>query len=234
MKSPLPATLPPFAVSAGDLDQLGYRDGQRYVAGLEDAGFGMLWLAEVLGREAFTAAQLALAATSRMIVGSGVVRAFERVPKSAAAAQALLSDGFPGRYVLGLGVNASVRDRGQSPVGFMAGYLDQIDGPAPPGRRRPGRRPPPRPPAEASPRTLISAGPAEPPGRASRNVVQARSPRRQPSGMSHGSVTGPAGSSSSIRARATPASTSGGSGPGRAEPTGAPAAGGSPAVRSAG
>lgn len=58
MKSPLPAMLPRFAVSSGDLDSLSYRDSQRYVADREDAGFGMLWLPEVLGREAFTSAQL--------------------------------------------------------------------------------------------------------------------------------------------------------------------------------
>jgi probable F420-dependent oxidoreductase len=119
--------LPRFAVSTGDLDSLGYRDSQRYVADLEGAGFGMLWLPEVLGREAFTSAQLALAATTSMMIGSGVVRSFERVPKSAAAAQATLVDGFPGRYVMGLGVNAIVRERGQSPAGFMSDYLDQVD-----------------------------------------------------------------------------------------------------------
>ena len=127
MKSALHAMLPRFAVSTGDLDSLGYRDSQRYVADLEGTGFGMLWLPEVLGREAFTTAQLALAATTAMVIGSGVVRSFERVPKSAAAAQAALVDGFPGRYVMGLGVNASVRERGQSPAGFMSGYLDQVD-----------------------------------------------------------------------------------------------------------
>ncbi|HXT92774.1 MAG TPA: TIGR03620 family F420-dependent LLM class oxidoreductase [Trebonia sp.] len=127
MKSPLHAMLPRFAVSTGDLDHLNYQDGQRYVADLENTGFGMLWLSEVLGREAFTSAQLALAATANMVIGSGVVRAFERVPKSAAAAQATLVDGFPGRYVMGLGVNAIVRERGQTPAGFMSDYLDQID-----------------------------------------------------------------------------------------------------------
>ena len=127
MKSPLHATLPRFAVSTGDLDLLSYQDSRRYVADVENAGFGMLWLSEVLGREAFTSAQLALAASANMMIGSGVVRSFERVPKSAAAAQATLVDGFPGRYVMGLGVNASVRERGQTPVGFMSDYLDQID-----------------------------------------------------------------------------------------------------------
>lgn len=127
MKSPLHAMLPRFAVSTGDLDLLSYQDSQRYVADLENAGFGMLWLSEVLGREAFTSAQLALAVTASMMIGSGVARAFERAPKSAAAAQATLVDGFPGRYVMGLGVNASVRERGQTPAGFMSDYLDQID-----------------------------------------------------------------------------------------------------------
>jgi probable F420-dependent oxidoreductase len=118
---------PQYAVTTGDLDHLTASQAQDYVRGVEEAGFGMLWLAEVLGREAFTTAQLALAATSTLTVGSGVARALERVPKNAAAAQAGLSEQFPGRYVLGLGVSGAVRERGIGPLPFMAGYLDELD-----------------------------------------------------------------------------------------------------------
>ncbi|MFG1604982.1 TIGR03620 family F420-dependent LLM class oxidoreductase [Actinoplanes sp. NPDC049265] len=118
---------PRYAVTTGDLDHLTAAQARDYVRGVERAGFGMLWLAEVLGREAFTTAQLALAATSTMMIGNGVARALEREPKNAAAAQAGLCEAYPGRYVLGLGVSGAVRDRGVGPVPFMAGYLDEID-----------------------------------------------------------------------------------------------------------
>jgi len=123
----LRSTQPTFAVTTGDLDRLTYAGAHDYVRRVEQAGFGMLWLAEVLGREAFTTAQLALAATETMTVGNGVARALERVPKNAATAQAGLSEAFPGRYVMGLGVSGAVRERGVGPVPFMVDYLDQVD-----------------------------------------------------------------------------------------------------------
>lgn len=118
---------PRLAVTTGDLDELTAAQAQAYVRAVERAGFEMLWLAEVLGREAFTTAQLALAATETLTVGSGVARALERVPKNAAAAQAGLSEQFAGRYVLGLGVSGAVRERGIGPLPFMTGYLDELD-----------------------------------------------------------------------------------------------------------
>jgi probable F420-dependent oxidoreductase len=118
---------PQYAVTTGDLDHLTASQAQDYVRGVEEAGFGMLWLAEVLGREAFTTAQMALAATTSLSVGSGVARALERVPKNAAAAAAGLSEAFPGRYVLGLGVSGAVRaSHGVGPLPFMAAYLDGL------------------------------------------------------------------------------------------------------------
>lgn len=118
---------PTYAVTTNDLDLLPFNQVQAYVRAVEQAGFGMLWLAEVMGREAFTTAQLALSATDRMMVGNGVARALERAPKNAAAAQAGLSESYPGRYVLGLGVSGAVRERGTGPVPFMDDYLTQIE-----------------------------------------------------------------------------------------------------------
>lgn len=125
--SGLRSVLPRFAVTSGDLDALPIGPAQQYVRAVEGAGFGMLWVPEVAGREAFTAAQFALAATDTIVIGNGVARALERVPKNAAAAQATLSEAFPGRYVLGLGVSGAVRERGVAPVPFMAAYLDELD-----------------------------------------------------------------------------------------------------------
>lgn len=133
--------VPTFAISTGDLEDLSYRDAQSYAAELERTGFGMVWLPEVLGREAFTTAQLVLAATRGVVVASGVARALERVPKSAAAAQAALWDGFRGRYLLGLGVSGAVRERGIGPVPFMRQYLTELDGHTERLRGEPGRLP---------------------------------------------------------------------------------------------
>jgi hypothetical protein len=61
------------------------------------------------------------------LTAAQVARALERAPKNAAAAQAGLSEAFPGRYVLGLGVSGAVRERGIGPLPFMSGYLDELD-----------------------------------------------------------------------------------------------------------
>lgn len=119
--------VPRYAISTGDLDHLSARDGADWARMLEQAGFRMAWLSEIAGREAFTAAQLALEATSRLIVGNGVARALERAPKAAAAAQATLTERYPGRYLLGLGVSGASRQRGMEPAPFMRSYLDDMD-----------------------------------------------------------------------------------------------------------
>ena len=117
----------PFAVHTSALEQLRPREAWAFFGDLEAAGTAMIWLSEVLGREAFTAAQAALQATQRLVVGTGVARALERVPKSAAAASGYLWDAYPGRYVLGLGVSGASRERGVGPLPFMRDYLRDLD-----------------------------------------------------------------------------------------------------------
>lgn len=120
-------SLPRKALSVAELDDLGHDDVVRFVRGLEEAGHRMVWIPEVAGREAFTTAALVLQATERLIVGNGVARALERVPKSAASAARDLAAGYPGRYVLGLGVSGAVRERGVGPLPFLRDYLDGVD-----------------------------------------------------------------------------------------------------------
>jgi probable F420-dependent oxidoreductase len=120
-------SLPRTALSIGELDRLDHDGVVRFVRVLEEAGHRMVWIPEVAGREAFTTAALVLASTERMIVGNGVARALERVPKSAGSAAFDLAAGYPGRYVLGLGVSGAVRERGVGPLPFMRDYLDGVD-----------------------------------------------------------------------------------------------------------
>ncbi|WP_275291894.1 LLM class flavin-dependent oxidoreductase [Amycolatopsis sp. La24] len=119
--------LPRTALSISEPDSLDHDGLVRFVRALEEYGHRMVWLPEVAGREAFTTAALVLARTERLIVGNGVARALERVPKSAGSAARDLAAGYPGRYVLGLGVSGAVRERGIGPLPFLRGYLDGID-----------------------------------------------------------------------------------------------------------
>lgn len=124
-------SLPRTALSVAELDHLDHDGVVRFVRTLEEYGHRMLWIPEVTGREAFTTAALVLASTDRLVVGNGVARALERVPKSAASAARDLAAGYPGRYVLGLGVSGAVRERGIGPLPFLREYLDGVDKVAP-------------------------------------------------------------------------------------------------------
>lgn len=124
-------SLPRTALSVAELDHLDHDGVVRFVRTLEEYGHRMVWIPEVTGREAFTTAALVLASTDRLVVGNGVARALERVPKSAGSAARDLAAGYPGRYVLGLGVSGAVRERGIGPLPFLREYLDGVDKVAP-------------------------------------------------------------------------------------------------------
>ncbi len=103
------------------------------VAAVDAQGWGSLWFGEAYGREAFTAAQLYLAASSRLVVGTGIASIYGRDAVAANAAARTVAAAFPDRFVLGLGVSHAPlveRMRGHSygkPVTAMREYLDAMD-----------------------------------------------------------------------------------------------------------
>ena len=83
---------------------------------------------------AFVQLAVLLAATERMVFGTGIANIWARPPQTAHGAAALLAQAFPGRFVLGLSVGypyqaASVGREFGSPVATMRAYLDQMAGP---------------------------------------------------------------------------------------------------------
>lgn len=103
------------------------------VAELERLGYGAVWFSEGLGRESLTQAELLLSASSHIVVATGITNIYGRDPVTAANAQRTLSEAYPNRFVLGLGVShipLVERLRGheyQKPVAKMSGYLDAMD-----------------------------------------------------------------------------------------------------------
>lgn len=101
--------------------------------GIEEFGFGALWLPETTGREAMSQAALVLAATRRITVATGVAGVHARDAVTTAAGRRTLDEAFPGRFVLGLGIGhpALVEDvRGHHftpPIATMREYLDALD-----------------------------------------------------------------------------------------------------------
>jgi probable F420-dependent oxidoreductase len=102
---------------------------------LERAGYRAAWTNEAVGgKDAFVQLAVLLAATGRMVFGTGIANIWARAPQTAHGAAALLAQAFPGRFVLGLGVGypqqaASVGREYGRPVATMRGYLDQMTAP---------------------------------------------------------------------------------------------------------
>ncbi|GAA2614068.1 TIGR03620 family F420-dependent LLM class oxidoreductase [Streptomyces axinellae] len=102
------------------------------VAEFEDLGYGTVWTAEGFGRDAPTQAALLLSATSRITVASGVANIYRHNPYTLAQAHRTLTEAFPDRYLLGIGVGvphlAEMVGRTWGPPGeMMRDFLDRMD-----------------------------------------------------------------------------------------------------------
>ena len=102
---------------------------------LELAGYRAAWTNEAVGgKDALVQLAILLAATERMTFGTSIANIWARAPQTAHGAAALLSQAFPGRFVLGLGVGyphqaASVGREFGRPLAMMRDYLDQMTAP---------------------------------------------------------------------------------------------------------
>lgn len=92
----------------------------------EDHGFDEVWVAEEsFGYGAFAGAALALAATTRVRVGLGIVSDVSRHPAVTAMEIATLARAFPGRFVPGIGHGPAWR-LGLEPVSSLAALEESV------------------------------------------------------------------------------------------------------------
>lgn len=100
---------------------------------IEELGYGSLWAGEVIGgKEAFAHQAVLLAATQRMVTGTGIANIWARHPATMQAGAATLGAAYPGRFMLGIGVSHApiVERSGQTydrPLTRMVQYLDGMD-----------------------------------------------------------------------------------------------------------
>jgi probable F420-dependent oxidoreductase len=100
---------------------------------VEKAGYTAVWVNESIGgRETFAQMGLLLAASERLVVGSGIANLWARHPATMRGGAAVLADAYPGRLALGVGVSmdAIVERSGQrwtSPLERMREYLAAMD-----------------------------------------------------------------------------------------------------------
>ncbi len=105
---------------------------------LEQAGYNSVWVNEVIGKDALVQAAVLLAATDRLVVGTGIANMWARPAQTTHAAAAQLAEAYPGRFVLGLGVGwpqqaAAVGHEFGKPLATLRDYLDRMDA-LPPGQ----------------------------------------------------------------------------------------------------
>ncbi len=113
--------------------ETGPAEMQREVAReIERLGFRSLWYGEWFVRESFAQAAILLAATERIVVGSGIAIIWVRDPMAMANGARALAEAWPNRFILGLGAShaRTVEARGhhyEKPYSKMAAYLDGIE-----------------------------------------------------------------------------------------------------------
>ena len=115
------------------LDLVPSAQGVEHVDELDELGFGAVWVPEAVGREAFTSASLLLRGGTDIVVATGVAGIYGRDPMTANAAHRTVTEAYPDRFLLGLGVSHQVMVEGvrkhdySKPFSAMRTYLDGMD-----------------------------------------------------------------------------------------------------------
>ncbi len=106
---------------------------QATVAEIESLGFGAIWVPEAVCREPFANVALLLSGGTRIAVGTGIASIHARTAMTMQAGWKTISEAFPGRFVLGLGVSHQPMVEGvhgtayDKPYSTMVSYLDAMD-----------------------------------------------------------------------------------------------------------
>lgn len=128
-----PVQLGPIGIWTRQFEDHPAAKAREAAAELEELGYGAIWFGEAMGREALTHAGLLLAATKRITIATGIANIYARDAVTMAAGQKTLTEAYPGRFVLGLGVShiplvEQLRGhRYEKPVATMRAYLDAMD-----------------------------------------------------------------------------------------------------------
>jgi probable F420-dependent oxidoreductase len=106
---------------------------RREMARIERLGYGSAWTGESPGgRDIFAKLGIWLAATGRIVVGSGIANLWARPGITMRAGAGTLAEAYPGRFILGVGVGFSrqAESLGQSygrPLSRVREYLHEMD-----------------------------------------------------------------------------------------------------------
>ncbi|WP_040840628.1 TIGR03620 family F420-dependent LLM class oxidoreductase [Nocardia brevicatena] len=131
----LPPNMPRTGIWVNGLDLQAPAAATELVAELEELGLGAIWLSEGLAHDPFVTAAGLLAATRRLLVGTGIAVTYGRHPHWMRASARALLDSYPDRFVFGAGTSNPRVVEGvlgleyRRPLATLREYLDDLDTP---------------------------------------------------------------------------------------------------------
>ncbi len=123
-----------FGIWSFAFDQQPASAAQDLAAQIEALGYGSIWIPEAVGRDPLVSASMLLSGTSTITVATGIASIYARDPMSMSQGHKTVSEWFPGRFLLGLGVSHAPMVEGMRghvygpPLAAMRSYLDTMDG----------------------------------------------------------------------------------------------------------
>jgi probable F420-dependent oxidoreductase len=125
--------LGPVGIWTFALDLQPVARAREVAAELEELGYGAIWIPDAVGRDPLVHAALLLGGTNRIAVGTGIAQIYGRDPMTMTGGWKTITEAFPSRFVLGLGVSHQPMVeglRGQTygpPLTAMREYLERMD-----------------------------------------------------------------------------------------------------------
>lgn len=122
-----------YGIWFGGIDALSTPAAKDAARTVEKLGFSALWVAEAVGRDPFVSSAILLSATENLKLATGIANIYARDPMTMVAGQKTVTEAFPDRFLLGLGVShghlvAGVRKHDYSrPYSYMVDYLARMD-----------------------------------------------------------------------------------------------------------
>jgi probable F420-dependent oxidoreductase len=115
------------------LDMQPMKEAQKYIAQIDDLGFGAVWVPEAVGREPFASTSLLLSASERIVLATGIASLHARSSMTMQAGWKTVTEAFPDRFLLGIGVSHQPAVEGfhgaayDKPYSTMVSYLEAMD-----------------------------------------------------------------------------------------------------------
>ena len=109
------------------------KKAQEGIAQVEEMGFSTVWVPEAVLREPFASTSLLLSATKKMVLATGIASLHARTAQTMNAGWRTVSEAFPDRFLLGIGVSHAPMVTGvhkgayDKPYSTMVQYLDAMD-----------------------------------------------------------------------------------------------------------